>query len=490
MKLIVTCIILLHVIFSVGKIKAQEPQAAFDRLIREGMDKKNIPGLIAAVYYEDSLVFSTTYGFKNAEMTLPINRQTVFNLGSATKPFLGIAMGILADQQKIDWDDRVKEHYPAFTLSDPYITEEARIKDLFTHSLGIESGDLLWLLDSTSTGEMLERYALAEKIHPLRAEFHYNNLMYVIAGEVIQAVSGMHWTDFVHSTIFEPLEMSGTFARAREVPGHGNYAIPYLYWNDQFVRHPLNLSDQMGAAGNIWSNLEDMEHFLEFLTHNGNYQGKQILKPETFDYLIQSHVLEKEPGLDSFHTIINTQFRTYGIGWFQHDYRGKKVVFHPGSIDGMNAFVGFVPSENIALFTMSNLNWNELWRVLFYQSIDLWVFRDNRQDLLNILDDPYKKSIKAWHEQKTALKDLEKEPAISIEQATGTYSHPMYGMAGVGLENRQLRVTFNEYMTFHLDHWYSDTYLGVPQGRFYDLEEFFEFTETGFTAFGEFFEKE
>ncbi|MDF2156473.1 serine hydrolase [Algoriphagus sp. CAU 1675] len=478
---------LISIVFS---IHGQDLSSQFEESVLAGMRQRQVPGMITAVYYQDSLVYSEVHGLKNIENQLLVDRNTVFNLGSATKPFIGIAMAMLVEQGKLDWDDKVKDHYADFKLSDACITEDARIKDLFLHNLGIASNDLLWTLDSTSTEEMLSRYSHSEKVHPIRAGFEYNNMLYVIAGEVIEAVSGKHWSEFVAESIFKPLEMDHSFARAVDVLPYGNYATPYLYQNDQWIPHPLNLADQMGASGNIWSCMEDMEHFLEFLVGEGTYRGKQLITSESFHYLTQSHTIENAPEMDPLYAGLQSNFRNYGIGWFLHDYRGEKVVYHPGSIEGLNAQVGFAPSKKLAFFTLCNRDWAELWRSLFYKAIDLWAFQDNSRDHSQLAINPAKQFIQEWEDQKAKDRNPANSPSLEKKELMGSYLHPMYGEAVVQEENERLFVRFNQYLSFELEHWYGDSYLGKTQEKFIGWEEYFEFKSGSLEVFGETFFKQ
>jgi len=197
----------LFLLFNVQASQAQSSTQRLDAMIRQGMDDWHIPGLAAVVVSGGEIAFSRVYGVRDVETRSPVDPQTLFNMGSTTKAVVCMALGILVDQGKLSWNDKVRDHLPEFRLSDPYITEEARVQDLLTHNLGIAQADLLWVLDSVSTGETLRRFALAKKAYPVRGGYQYNNLMYAAAGEVIQAVSGKHWTEFVREELFEPLEM-------------------------------------------------------------------------------------------------------------------------------------------------------------------------------------------------------------------------------------------------------------------------------------------
>ena len=149
-------------------------------------------------------------------------------MGSTTKAIISMALGILVDQGKLEWGDKVRKHLPSFQLSDSYITEDARIQDLLTHNLGISEADLLWTIDSVSTKETISRFRHAKKIYPLRGGYDYNNLMYAIAGEVIESVSGEHWTTFVNKNILEPLEMTNTKTRASEIFDGDNLSLIHI----------------------------------------------------------------------------------------------------------------------------------------------------------------------------------------------------------------------------------------------------------------------
>ena len=193
-----------------------------DDMIISGMKDWQIPGLVAVVVKDNKVVFQKVYGVKNLETKELVDKYTLFNMGSTTKAIICMALGILVDQQKLNWHDKVRYHLPSLKLSDSYITEEARIQDLLTHNLGIAAADLLWVMDSASTEETISRFQYAEKSYPVRGGFSYNNLMYVVAGEVIQAVSGEHWTTFVTNNILKPLQMNNTVPRASELFDGGN----------------------------------------------------------------------------------------------------------------------------------------------------------------------------------------------------------------------------------------------------------------------------
>ncbi len=477
---------------------AQTKTAVLNDMILKGIDDWHIPGMTAIVVKEGEVVFSEVYGVTNIETKTPVNGETLFNMGSTTKAIVAMALGILVDQGKLNWDDRVRMHLPEFQLSDPYITEEARVKDLLTHNLGIEGADLLWFLDSVSTAQTLRRFAMAEKVYPIRGGFQYNNLMYVAAGEVIRAVSGMQWTEFVELHIFKPLEMHRTVARAADIFDAGNYVTPYFYDpEDGYTEVAHNLSDQIGAAGMIWTSADDIEHYLQMLIGKGVYKGKTLLKPETFQYLFKPHALIPEQDFYPTRILTNPAWTTYGLGWFQHDYRGEKLDFHTGSIGGLVAIAGILHEKNTAVYFMANRDHAELRHAFMYKALDLWALDDRQRDwngeIFELYEGIRKDNLKR---EQTQVKNRVENTRTSkpLTEYPGAYSHPMLGTAVVQNTANGLQVRFNDFKTYELAHWHYDTFRASNKDDFRS-QPVFTFIMgasgalTGMEAFGETFKK-
>ena len=181
-----TLFIFLIIIHSI-ELFAQEKSEIINEFIKNGKSIWEIPGMSVVVVENDSTVFKMTYGTKNFLKNDSVDSKTIFSMASTTKAFISMGLGILVDRDSILWEDKVVDHLPDFKLSDPYITKEARIKDLLTHNLGIGNEDRLWTTDSTSVDELLEKFSKSEKKYPIRGGYTYQNIMYVIAGKIGRA---------------------------------------------------------------------------------------------------------------------------------------------------------------------------------------------------------------------------------------------------------------------------------------------------------------
>lgn len=447
----------------ISPLMAQKESAKLDAMIQRGIKDWKIPGLAAIVVHKGEVVFQKAYGIKDIDSDDPVDENTLFNMGSTTKAVVALSIGMLVDQGKLKWDDKVRDHLPWFQLSDPYVTADARVKDLLTHNLGSGNADLLWLLDSMSTRGTLEKFELSERSYPLRGGFIYQNLMYVLAGELIEAVSGQHWTLFVQENVFDPLEMNRTQAKSFDIFEAGNYAFPHHDDPDEGmvkVRHTLD--DQIGAAGMIWSSAADISNYLKFLESGGIFNGDTLISSATFSYLFEPHSFVTKSSFYPTQQLTKPNWTTYGLGWFQQDYRGRKLDFHTGSITGLVAMAGIVHSEDLAIYVFSNLDHAELRHAILYKAVDLYAFDDDTRDwheeifeLYSGFSEKAKEAVKKRDESRI----LNTNPTLDLDEYVGTYKHKMYGTAEVSKENGALKLVFNDHLSHTLSHWNYDTFL-------------------------------
>lgn len=448
---------------SFGLSSQQDANKQLNSMIVEGMKDWKIPGLATIVVKDGQVVFQKTYGVKNLETKEPLDEHTLFNMASTTKAIVAISLGMLVDDGKLQWDDKVVDHYPIFKLSDPYITADARVKDLLTHNLGIGNADALWSIDSTSTKETIKNFQYAEKVYPLRGGFVYQNLMYAVAGEVIEAVSGKPWTDFVKERVFTPLEMTRSEAKSRDIIKAGNYATPYHDDpDDGIVRVGHTFSDQIGAAGMIWSTPHDISNYLTFLVNDGVYKSDTLVKPATFKTLFEPQSLLGAQGAYPTNALTNPNWNTYGLGWFQQDYRGHKLDFHTGSIAGLVAIAGIMHDKDMAVYVFANLDHAELRHAIMYKSIDLYAFEDDSRDWhkeVFQLYSGFRQKDAAMMERQQKARVTGTKPSLPLSAYTGIYHNKMLGTVNVKLLNNKLKVNINDYKSATAEHWHYDTFI-------------------------------
>ena len=452
----------LFLLFSIN-LFSQSKVNILDDFILEGKEMWKIPGISVVVVKNDSTLYKKTFGKKNFFDDELVDSETIFSMASTTKAFISMSLGILVDRDSISWDDRVVDILPSFKLSDPYITKDARIKDLLTHNLGIGNEDRLWTTDSTSVEEMLLKFSKSPRKYPLRGGYTYQNIMYVVAGQVISKVSGISWQSFVKTNILDKIGLSCTLTWSKDIFEYGNYTFPHqIDYEEGIVHVPFTISDQIGAAGMMWSCSDDMEKYLKFLLNETQLLDERILDKKTFNYLFKPQIIVG----DSFYPtakLTNPNWKTYGLGWYQHDYRGEKIDFHTGSLQGLVAIIGLIRDKNIGVQVFANLDHAELRHAIMYKVMDLFVFSDDSRDwnrevynLYNEMDKKYKKS----YLDKFILRDENSKMTLKLIDYSGTYENDMYGRIIVSVKDEKMTLDVNKGVKFfELEWWEKDVFI-------------------------------
>ena len=452
----------LFLLFSIN-LFSQSKVNILDDFILDGKEMWKIPGISVVVVKNDSTLYKKTFGKKNFFDDELVDSETIFSMASTTKAFISMSLGILVDRDSISWDDRVVDILPSFKLSDPYITKDARIKDLLTHNLGIGNEDRLWTTDSTSVEEMLLKFSKSPRKYPLRGGYTYQNIMYVVAGQVISKVSGISWQSFVKTNILDKIGLSCTLTWSKDIFEYGNYTFPHqIDYEEGIVHVPFTISDQIGAAGMMWSCSDDMEKYLKFLLNETQLLDERILDKKTFNYLFKPQIIVG----DSFYPtakLTNPNWKTYGLGWYQHDYRGEKIDFHTGSLQGLVAIIGLIRDKNIGVQVFANLDHAELRHAIMYKVMDLFVFSDDSRDwnrevynLYNEMDKKYKKS----YLDKFILRDENSKMTLKLIDYSGTYENDMYGRIIVSVKDEKMTLDVNKGVKFFdLEWWEKDVFI-------------------------------
>jgi CubicO group peptidase (beta-lactamase class C family) len=352
-----------------------------DLHIGRAMQDWSVPGLAIAVVKDDSIWFARGYGVRSVDRAEPVDMNTLFGLMSPTKTFTTAALAILADEGRLTWDDRVVEHLPAFRVSDPRVTRELRVRDLVSHRSGYRDSPRLWYRTGRDRRELIRRMAEVEPVAPYGEEFHYNNLMYVVAGELIEAASGLSWDEFLRHRIFVPLDMPQTTTSHRPLATRENVAAPHarrLFNRFGPIRPiPYFDTDNVGPAGSIHTNVQEMSRWLRFHLRDGSVGGKQLLSPAAIRELRQPQIHIGDPADEKLggeraagpqRGYIESM--AYGLGWFTAEYRNRPIVWHGGGITGQRSAVALLPEDGIGVVVLSNMHHTEIALALMFQALD------------------------------------------------------------------------------------------------------------------------
>ena len=436
------------------------PLAGFDAYVAKAVQDWGTPGLAITVVKDGVVVFSKGYGVRELGKPAPVDSQTLFAIGSTTKAMTAALLGMLVDEKKVAWDDAVVKHIPWFQLKDPYLTREITVRDLLTHRAGLGNADYLWYGQTTAPRDILERVKLLDASYSLRSSFIYQNVMYAAAGAVIEAASGESWETMMRSRIFEPLGMRATIATSATLANRPNVAMPHDLVDGQLRTIENATVDGVAPAGSVWSSVEDMAKWMQMLLAGGTVNGRVLLKPETVTELFTPQAMVTLQAFYPTARLTKPHWRTYGLGWFQQDYRGRAVDFHTGSIDGMVAIHGLMRDERLGVFVLANRDHAEVRHALMLNVFDRFTGageRDWSAELITLYRD-LRKEEDARRQKEESLRVTGTSPSLPMERYAGTYSDPLYGDVLVSVDAGRLRARYGTAYSGALEHWNYDTF--------------------------------
>ncbi len=418
--------------------------ATLDAYVEQAVRDWRVAGFAISVVKDGRIVFSRAYGVREMGRPEPVDTSTLFAIASTTKAITAAALGMLVDEGRIRWDDKVIDHLPGFRMFDPWVTRELTIRDLLSHRAGLPSTDFLWTGGDNSREEIVRRVRHVEPAYSFRSGYIYQNVMYLVAGELLEAVSGKTWDEFIRTRIFQPLGMTRSVTTLGEALKQTNVATPHWIRNDSIIPITNSLADGIGPAGSIWSTAGDMARWDMFLLDSGRVNGRALLRPSTWAELFEPNTILGRWGPNSAPQLRLSQphFRTYAMGWFQQDYNGRQVDFHTGSLNGMIAINGLIRENNLGVYMIGNTDHAELRHALMFKVFDLYLglpTRDWSAEMLAMTraDDARADSLRTRRET-TAGPAL--PPTLPLGEYAGTFADSLVGTVSVTYDEGRLRL--------------------------------------------------
>ena len=433
-----------------------DPLAGLDEYILRALPQWEVPGLAIAVIRNDSVIHARGYGVRELGKEGAVDENTLFAIASTTKAMTAAAIGMLADEDRLDWDDRVSEHLPGYQLADPFITHELTIRDLLTHRSGISRSDNLWIAGPFDRAEVLRRARYLPPANGFRAGYGYHNVMYIAAGELVGAVSGMSWDDFIAERVFAPLGMTRSTTRAAVVETRDNVAASHTNVDGRVEAVPRRNYDNIGGAGAAFSSVRDMAQWIRLHLNGGTYEGRRLLSPATMRELHMPQVVIR-PDTATERMFPDTHLRAYALGWNVQDYHGHKLVHHSGSLNWTRTQIGMVPAEDIGVVVIANYGSSNLQLAVMYRVIDALLglpARDWSAEYLEMARRARERSAEAPGSERITGTT----PSLALEDYAGTYTSELYGDIELRLEDGRLVLEYAPDYVADLEHWHHDTF--------------------------------
>ncbi|MFT5252603.1 MAG: CubicO group peptidase (beta-lactamase class C family) [Flavobacteriales bacterium] len=345
-------ITLISTAFSFAQIT--EPQV--DALVKNTLTAFNVPGIAVAIVKDGKVVLAKGYGVKSIKTQEKVDANTLFGIASNSKAFTSAALAILVDEGKIKWDDKVIKYLPNFKMYNEYVTTEFTIRDLLTHrsGLGLGAGDLMiWPDGSNFTAQdIVQNLQYLKPVSGFRTKYDYDNLLYIVAGEVIHVVSGKSWCDFVEERIMKPLEMNKSAASYVRLKDSTNIIAPHVPMNGKLKVIRRYQNQLFDAAAGIYSSVNDLSKWAIVQMNNGKYgpENKQLFSEKEHDEMWQLQTIIPTKTRAPYYT----HFNGYGLGWFLSDVKGYKQVTHTGGLEGIVTQTTYIPELQLGIIVLTN----------------------------------------------------------------------------------------------------------------------------------------
>ncbi len=438
-----------------------------DATVARIMKTFEVPGLALAIVKDGRVVLAKGYGVRKLGEPAPVDSRTLFGIASNTKVFTATALGLLVEEGKIAWDAPVVDYLPWFMMYDPYVTRELTIRDLLVHrsGLGLGAGDLLWWPESTySREEVARRLRYIKPATSFRSAYAYDNVLYTVAGEVIKAVSGKTWEEFVGERILKKAGMAGSNVRHSAAAEGGNVATPHAKVEGAVRPIAPFTSDNTNPAGGINSGAEDMAKWMLVRLNRGKLQDGTALYSERTARQIEAPVtILPNPGPPPELAALRSNFAAYALGVGVRDYRGQRVLSHTGGLPGYVSIVTLLPERNLGIAILTNAEATEAFSTLAWQIVD--------HDLAAPATDwtaAYLK-LRTRGEAETAealgksasSRDASSRPSLPLAKYAGLYTDAWYGDVAVEETGGRLvmRFTKTPVLVGDMEHWQYDTFI-------------------------------
>lgn len=463
LSILILCACTLSPVLTLGQTSVEKLNRELPAFMSRGMNDWGIPGMAVAVVYQGELVFAEGFGVRKLGSIKKVDPNTIFGIASLTKAMTSAAIAILVDEGKLGWDDRVRDHLPWFELSDPTASSEVTIRDLLSHRVGIGrlTGNRLRFMPSRDPETIMGFVRHMPFEQSFRSGYLYSNVMYMVAGLVIEAASGMDWDDFMQERIFIPLGMTSASTSIHDLEGFDNTSWPHQEIFGEVQVIPRRNFDNVGPSASVNASVIDMAAWMIFqLEETGVYQGQRLISEVNMHEMHQPHQVNR------LSNPLTDPLSGYGLGWGIRTYAGHRVSQHSGATDGMTSTLILVPGADLGVVVVSNLFCNFRPAVAnFILDAMLGIERDT--DWHDHYYNQYLSDKEMAMQRREAIEAQRvsgTSTTFSLETYSGSYHHKVYDNAEIRLNDSgslEMQLWDDPEMIADLEHWHHDTFRAI-----------------------------
>lgn len=349
-----TLVFTLLFLFSTLSFSQEISEKKVDELVNNTLKTFNVPGIAVGIIHEGKVVLAKGYGIADISTGEKVSSATNFGIASNSKAFTTAAIAILVDEGKVKWDDKVIKYIPEFKMYNDYVTQEFTIRDLVTHrsGLGLGAGDLMVWPDGHdfTPKDIIQNIQFLKPVSDFRSKYDYDNLLYIIAGVVIERISGKTWTQFIQESILDPLQMNRTAPNWDLLKDKTNAIAPHVPIDGKLKVIERYTNPIFDAAAGIYSNIDDLSKWVLLNLNKGKYNEKQLISESQIREMIKPQTLMPTTTKPPY----NSLFKAYGLGFQLQDAAGKLEVSHTGGLEGIVTQIVMYPQLDLGIIVLTN----------------------------------------------------------------------------------------------------------------------------------------
>lgn len=456
-----TSLLFLFILLSTTVLGQNRSIDTLDLEIKKLLSHFETPGIGVAIVEKGKILYSKGFGTRTIGSDEPVDNNTLFAIGSISKSFTAVALAMLVDEGKLNWDDKVIKYVPYFELYDPYVTNTFTIRDLLTHRSGLKqvSGGTLWYHSDRSREEIIKglKHLKAEK--EFRTSPAYQNVMFVVASKVVEAVIKGSWDDFIRKRIFEPIGMKNTVILEAERKLNKNLATAHIKdQNLKIIPIEQEKLDNIAPAGSFYSSANDMANYMNFMLNDGIVGKDTLISKKSFNELLTPQIY-----FPFFGKPYHNEFTSYGFGWWLTPKDGNVIIEHSGSVDGMGANLMMEKNSKIGVIALSNSSYSRIDLAVTFKVLGELLKDKDYLKVPQLVMNAYSKSDSirlAKKEQLQKSKIKRTKPSLALDKYVGLFTDKMYGDIYINKQDKNLKVQFSHTPLFTgiLTHWHYDTF--------------------------------
>ncbi len=414
-------------------LSAQISEPKLDALVQRTLTTFDVPGIAVAIVKDGKIVLAKGYGVKSIITKEKVDENTLFGIASNSKAFTSAALAMLVDEKKLQWNDKVIQYIPEFKMYNDYVTNEFTIKDLITHrsGLGLGAGDLMIWPDGSdfTPKDIINGIQYLKPVSAFRTKYDYDNLLYIVAGEVIARISGQSWGDFVEQRIMKPLEMNQSAASWNRVKDSSNVIVPHVPIDGKLKVISRYKNSVFDAAAGIYSSVNDMSKWAIMQLQKGKYGADQkhlFSEKEHAEMWTPQTIIPAKTTAPYF-----THFSSYGLGWFLSDVKGYKQVTHTGGLEGIVTQVTLFPDLQLGIIVFTNQQSGAAFNAITNTIKDSYIGVES-EDYVTVYSNRLKGNVEnadkitdeVWA---TVAKNQKEKVKIDLKKYTGTFKDNWFG---------------------------------------------------------------